>query len=259
MPIAKLKSVRLHYELSGDAALPIVVFSNSLGSNLAMWDGQVEAVAGRFRVLRYDTRGHGGSSVPEGPYCVEQLAGDLLELVDSLGIDEFHLCGLSLGGATGQWIGLHAPERLKKLVLANTSAKFGTLEMWNTRIESVGRDGIESVIPGTVERWFTAGFRAAQPEVVERTTAMLRKNDLQGYLAGCAAVRDVDFRESVGQITTPTLVITGTYDPVTPPADARFLAEKIAGARYLELDAAHLSNVERVGEFNEALSGFLSD
>jgi 3-oxoadipate enol-lactonase len=254
---AQVDGVRLHYELSGDASLPLLVLSNSLAVNLAMWEPQIRALAPHFRLLRYDTRGHGASSIPSGPYTVSALGQDVLNLLDTLEIEKASFCGLSMGGVTGQWLGLNAPSRLHKLVLANTAAKIGTAEIWNARIETVSRDGLDSIVPGTLERWFTPDFRAAQPDTIAATSAMLHATNAQGYVACCAAIRDADFRASVSAISIPTLVIAASYDPVTSPKDGLFLAENITGSRYVELSAAHLSNVEAASDFNAALLSFL--
>jgi len=256
MAFAELEGVRLHFELSDGLGLPVLVFSNSLGANLSMWEAQAAALSGRFRILRYDTRGHGQSSVPDGPYSAEELGGDLLGLLDALAVDRFSFCGLSMGGSTGQWLAIHAADRLEKLVLANTAAKIGSAEMWDARIATVEEQGLGPVAPGTLERWYTAEFRAEAPDVVTRTSEMILKTDPAGYAACCAAIRDADFRAELTGISAPTLVIAGTHDPVTTVADGRFLAEGIPGAAYVELDAAHLSCIEASGEFNNALMSF---
>jgi len=248
----------LHYELIGDAGLPVLVFSNSLGSNLTMWEPQIEVLISHFRLLRYDTRGHGKSSITPGPYTIEQLGRDVLYLLDVLEIEQANFCGLSMGGLIGQWLAIHAASRLHKLVLANTAAKIGAEEVWNARIATVLREGLTPIIPGTLERWFTAGFRVAQPGVVATIEAMLQSADPQGYAANCAAIRDADFRTALHAIHTPTLVIVGARDPSTTPEDGRFLAKHIGDSQYVELPAAHLSNVEAANGFNAALLGFLS-
>ena len=258
MAFVELDGIRIRYELTGDPGLPVLVMSHSLGVDLTMWEPQLAALAPHVRVLRYDTRGHGGSSVAEGPYTAADLGGDVLALLDALDVQQASFCGLSMGGVVGQWLGIHAQDRILKLVLADTAAKIGTEEGWNTRIETVLRDGLEPVVPGTLERWFTAPFRAAEPETIARTAAVLGATSAKGYAGCCAAIRDADFRRSIAQIGVPTLVITGSGDPVTPPADGRFMADSIAGSRYVELAAAHLSNVEAAGAFNEALLAFLS-
>jgi 3-oxoadipate enol-lactonase len=257
MPVAELNGVRIHYDLAGDTSLPTLVLSNSLGANLAMWEPQVNSFGSRYRLLRYDTRGHGNSSVPPGPYTVPELGQDVIHLLDFLEIEKASFCGISMGGIIGQWLGANFSKRVHKLILANTAAKIGVEEVWNDRIETVLRDGLGSVIPGTLERWFTPPFHAQHPDVIAAISAMLHATNVQGYTACCAAIRGADFRASLHAIPTPTLVIAGTHDPVTTPKDGHFLAENIPGASYVELPAAHLSNVEAANEFNAALLGFL--
>ena len=257
MVFAELRGVRIRYELTGDPGLPVLVMSHSLGADLTMWEPQLAAFAPHVRVLCYDTRGHGGSSIPDGQYTVADLGSDVLRLLDLLGILKASFCGLSMGGVVGQWLGIHAQDRIERLVLADTAAKIGTKEGWNSRIETVLRDGLGPVIPGTLERWFTAPFRAAEPETIACTAAVLGTTSAKGYAGCCAAIRDADFRSNIAQIGAPTLVITGSDDPVTPPADGRSMADSITGSKYMELAAAHLSNVEAAGAFNEALLAFL--
>jgi 3-oxoadipate enol-lactonase len=259
MAYVNLNSVRIHYELSGKANLPVLVLSHSVGVNLATWEPQLQALAPHFQILRYDMRGHGASSTPPGPYTVADLGADVLGLLDALDLPQASFCGLSIGGLIGQWLGLNAPHRLHKLVLASAAAKIGTEETWNTRIATVLREGLDPIIPGTLERWFTGGFRAAQPQTIDQTAAMLHATSVAGYTASCAAVRDADFRSSIQQIGVPVLVITGKADPVTTVSDGKFLAGAISGAAYTELPAAHLSNVEAAGTFNTALRAFLAD
>src|SRR6267378_4393520 len=258
MPTAQVNGCRINYELSGPANAPALVLSNSLGSNFGMWDAQVPTFAKTHRVLRYDTRGHGQSEVPPGPYTFEQLAGDVLALADSLNIDKFHFCGLSMGGVTGLWIALHAPERLHKLVLCSTGAKIGTADAWGNRIEAVRRNGTKSIAAATMERWFTTPFREREPQTVERIQKTLANTNNEGYIACCEALRDTDLREQVASISVPTLVISATHDPAAPPTDGKFLAKQIAGARYVELDAAHLSNIEQHKQFTQEVSDFLA-
>jgi 3-oxoadipate enol-lactonase len=258
MIFAELDGVRIRYELTGDPALPVLVMSHSLGADLTMWEPQLAALAPYVRVLRYDTRGHGGSSVPEGPYTATDLGRDVLALLDALGIEQASFCGLSMGGVVGQWLGIHAQDRIQRLVLADTAAKIGTEEGWNSRIETVLRDGLNPIIPGTLERWFTAPFRAAQPETIAHTAAVLGATSAKGYAACGAAICDADFRSGITQIKVPTLIIAGREDPVTSTQDGAFLADAIADSRYVELAAAHLSNVEAADAFNESLLTFLS-
>jgi 3-oxoadipate enol-lactonase len=236
----------------------VLVLSNSLGADLSMWKAQVEPFARRFRVLRYDTRGHGASAATAGPYNFDQLGGDVLALLDSLSVEHASFCGLSMGGATGMWLALHAPERFTKVVLCNTAARFGTPDLWNARIETARKDGLAALADTAMERWFSAAFRASAAQVVHTTRAAFVTTNAAGYIACCEAIRDVDLRESIAGIRLPTLVIAGAQDPATPPEAGRFIAERIPGARYVELDAAHLSNIERAEEFTDTVLKFLT-
>lgn len=258
MSFVDLQAGRVHYRLDGSAGAPVIVFSNSLGATLSMWDPQVAALTRRFRVLRYDTRGHGLSGMPAGPYTIEALGGEVIELLDGLRIDRPHFCGLSMGGLIGLWLGIHAGGRLERLVVCNTAARVGTVDAWNSRMAAVRSGGMKAVAPALLERWFTAAFRASAPQIVESTQKMLLRAPVDSYVACCEALRDADLRERVAEIKARTLVICGASDPVTPPADGRFLAEKISGARYVELPAAHLSNIEAATQFTDALLQFLS-
>jgi 3-oxoadipate enol-lactonase len=258
MPFIEIGDFRAHYALSGPAAAPVLVLSNSLGTNFSMWDPELPPFEKHLRVLRYDTRGHGQSSVTPGPYRIEQLGRDVLHILDRLSLERVHFCGLSLGGMTGMWLGINAPERLQKLILCNTAARIGTAETWNARIEAVRKSGMKSVAPAVVERWFTPAFRAAAPETIAQTQRMIETSPPEGYAACCAAIRDMDQREAISSINVPTLVIAGAQDPATPPADGQFLAGKIRGARYVELPTAHLSNVEAAAQFSSEVLHFLA-
>ena len=257
MSFAQLRDGRIHYELAGAAGAPVLVFSNSLGANLSMWEPQIASLRKDFRVLRYDTRGHGQSAVSPGPYSIEQLAGDILELLDALQLDRVHFCGLSMGGQTGMSIAQTAPSRLHKLILCNTAAKIGSPEMWKTRIEQVRKGGMKSISGAVIERWLSKEYRAKYPDVATTTQQMLESANPDGYVANCAAVRDFDARETLGKIRVPTLVIAGTHDAATTPADGRYITEQISEARYTELNAAHLSNIEARDRFNSEVSAFL--
>jgi 3-oxoadipate enol-lactonase len=251
-----LGDLSARYELSGAANGPVAVFSNSLGTNLRMWDAQETALGGQFRILRYDTRGHGETAVTPGPYSVEQLGRDVLRLLDALNLERVHFCGLSLGGMIGMWLGVNAPERLHSLVLANTAARIGTVEGWNARIERIREVGLAAAAPSILERWLTPEFRARAPEPCQSLERMLVATPTEGYLACCAALRDVDLREAIAAIRLPTLVIGGTRDVATQPADTHAVAERIPGARYAEFDTAHLSNIEAAAEFNAEILRF---
>lgn len=250
--------VELHYRLDGAETAPVLVLSNSLGTDLGMWEPQMPALIQRYRVLRYDTRGHGQSGLPPAPYQVDRLGQDVLALLDSLGIAKAMFCGLSMGGMTGMWLGIHAPARFSRLVLCNTAAKIGTPEVWNTRIATVREGGMATILNGVIQRWFTEDFVKLHPAAVQRISDMLLATAPEGYCAACAAVRDMDQRESIAAIRLPTLVIAGIHDLATPAQEGRSVADTIPGARYAELPAAHLSNVERAEEFTQLLTGFLA-
>lgn len=258
MPFVEIASLRVHYALTGLAGAPVLALSNSLGTNFSMWDPQLPDLEKKFRVLRYDTRGHGQTSVAPGPYKIELLARDVLCLLDALGLERVHFCGLSMGGMVGMWLGMNASDRLTKLVLCNTGAKIGTAEWWNARIENIRKHGVKAAAAGIIERWFSPEFRERSGEVAASAQRMLESSPPEGYIACCEAIRDLDARDGVSAIPVPTLVITGSKDPATPPADGRFLAERIPAARYVELSASHLSNIEAPEQFTGELIEFLS-
>jgi 3-oxoadipate enol-lactonase len=260
VPVVHLADGDLHYQIEGPADVPVLLLSNSLGTDLGMWDTQMPAFTEHFRVLRYDTRGHGQSLVSDGFYSIEQLGRDVLALLDHLDIAKANFCGLSMGGLIGQWLGINAGERLDKLVLCNTAAKIANDEVWNSRIDMVlqgGQQAMSDLRDASIARWFTPEFAAAQPVQASRITAMLAATSAQGYAANCAAVRDADFREQLGAIKVPTLIVCGSADAVTTPGHGRFMQQQVAGAQLVELHAAHLSNVE-VGElFTRSVLDFL--
>lgn len=250
---------RLAYRLDGPADAPVVVLSNSLGTALEMWTPQLPALAGRFRVLRYDGRGHGDSDAPPGGYSLDRLGRDVLELLDGLGLDRVHFCGLSLGGMLGQWLAVRAPERIDRLVLANTAAYMGPPAGWQERIDTVLRDGMGAVAEATLGRWFTAAFRERAPEVVAGVRGRFLATSVTGYAGCCAAIRDMDLRPTAPLIARPSLLVAGTADPSTPPERSDEIARAMrADARVVLLEAAHLSNVEQPREFSRAVLHFLS-
>ncbi len=259
MPFADSNGARLNYRFDGPADTPVLVLSNSLGTNLSMWDPQIPALAAQFRVLRYDTRGHGQSSVTPGPYSVTQLGRDVVGLLDALEIERAHFCGLSMGGVTGMWLGVYAPERINRLVLCNTAAKIGAADMWNARIETVRTNGLSAVAETQAQRWFTPAFVAKTPDVIAATRQMIASTSPEGYAANCGAIRDMDQRETISRIRARTLVIGGLHDPVISAADLRYLVDTIPGAKLVELDASHLSNVEAPVEFTKVLVNFLAE
>lgn len=234
-----------------------LIFSNSLGTDLTMWDKQVELLGQQFNILRYDTRGHGKSVVTEGEYSIEMLGKDVLHLLDHLKIEKVNFCGLSIGGLTGQWLGIHAPHRLNKLILSNTAAKIGNTEGWNTRIETVQKNGLNSIVSGTQERWFTPEFVSENKETVDAVLDSFVKTPLAGYTSCCAAVRDADFTAEISKISVPTLIICGTEDAVTTVKDGEFFTSKIPNATLVTLRAAHISNIEQAADFTKQLIEFI--
>ena len=260
MPFIQLPDGPLHYQLDGPEDAPVLLLSNSLGTDLHMWDSQLPAFTRHFQVLRYDTRGHGQSLVTEGIYSIEQNGRDVLALLDALTLPKVLFCGLSMGGLIGQWLAINAPERLHGVVLCCTAAKIGTLDIWNPRIEMVLRDGkaaMHALREASIARWFTPAFAQAHPEQVQPVVDMLAQTSPQGYAANCAAVRDADFREQISSIRLPLLVVSGTGDAVCPPADGRFIAEHVVSAEYAEFQGAHLASIEAGGAFGERVMAFL--
>jgi 3-oxoadipate enol-lactonase len=257
MPFVDLGNLRTHYALTGDKE-PVVVLSNSLGTDFSMWDPQMAELQRNFRVLRYDTRGHGRSSVTPGDYSIEQLGRDVLGLLDSLGLKCVHFCGLSMGGMIGMWLGIHAADRMDRLVLCNTAARIGTKEIWNTRIATArNEDGMKRIAAAVTERWFTPEFRASCGDAVAKAQRMLENTPPEGYASCCAAIRDMDQSEEIARIKAPTLVVYGSHDPVIPSPESQFLTYKIPGAQEIALASAHLSNVEQSAAFTEAVCNFL--
>lgn len=249
---------RLAWTSDGNPAKPALILSNSLGTDRTMWAPQMEALVQRFHVIRYDTRGHGASDAPKGGYGLDRLGRDVLELADALGLDRFAFCGLSLGGMTAQWLGVQAAGRLSRLVIANSAPCMGPATAWDARIAAVRSQGMAAIADAVVERWFTPDFRADSANIAA-ILATLHATDPEGYAGCCAAIRDMDMRPLLGLIRTPTLVIGGTRDPATPPAQTTALLDGIPGATCVMLDAAHLSNLERPEAFTAALLDHLKD
>lgn len=249
---------RIAYRFDGDASLPTLVLSNSIGTTLHMWDAQIPALARRFRVLRYDTRGHGASSVPQGPYSLDRLGRDVVELLDGLDIPRAHFLGLSLGGIIGQWLGVHVPERLDRLILSNTSAYLGPAPQWDERIAATLRaSDTEETAAMFLQNWFPAPMLQAGGPEVERFRGMLLRTDRHGLAGAFAAVRDADLRRTIALIPNPTLVIAGLHDTVTAASHGERIAAGIPGARLLTLPAVHLPNIELPEAFEAAVLEFL--
>lgn len=257
MPVVHLNGVAIYFETAGDRRKPCLLFSNSLGTDLSMWDGQAAALASDYFVVRYDTRGHGRSSAPPGPYTVTQLGGDVVALLDHLDIWRAHVCGLSMGGVTAQWLAVHAPQRVWKLVLANTAARVGTRDGWKERAAAVRKGGLGGIAASSASRWFTPAWAGAHAGVADAMAATLRQQDPEGYAACCEALAMADLRAGIAAISAPTLVIAGRDDPVTTVADAEALRSAIQDAQLAVLAASHISNVEDPTGFTAALRAFL--
>lgn len=256
MPFISINKLRLFYRLEGRSELPVLVLSHSLGCDLGMWDPQMPNLLEHFRVLRYDTRGHGASDVPSGEYSIDMLGRDVVDLCSALSVQQFAFCGLSMGGAVGQWLGLNTSDRLTSLVLANTSSKFGTHETWEARLHAVRQGGMAAVADPVLERFFSPDNRDGIGGQTIRT--VLLGTDPRGYGGCCAALRDVNFTEGTSGIKTPTLVIGSDQDPSTPwESNGEVLARAISDAKSVVLRGAHLSNLEQSRPFTAALLDFL--
>lgn len=250
---------RIAYRLDGRDDLPVLVLSNSIATNLHMWDAQVAPLTEHFRLLRYDTRGHGRSDAPRGAYSLDRLGRDVLELLDRLGLERVHFCGLSLGGFVGQWLGVHAPERLDRLVLSNTSPYLGPAPQWDELIRNtLAAKDMSAIAAMFLGNWFPRSMLETHPEVVAAFRAMIMGTSPTG-LAGCfAVVRDADLRRTIALIESPTLVIGGRDDTVTLASHSEVIAATIPGAKLRILEGVHLLNVERPAEFLQALTVFCS-
>lgn len=259
MAYLELPGHRLHYRVDGNASddKPWLLFCNSLGTNIHMWDAQVGALSQHYRLLRYDRRGHGRSSTPPAPYSLDDLGGDVLALLDALEIERTHFCGLSIGGLTGQWLGVHAGKRLDKIVLCATAAKIGTAEGWAARIEAVKADGLDALVPATAERWFSQSFNASHAFDVANVLKGFAATSLGGYVGCCAALAAADLRNDLEWIVNPLLAISGQDDGVCPPQDLEDIAAAAPRGRHISLPGRHIVNMESASLFNAALLEFL--
>ncbi|WP_296663281.1 3-oxoadipate enol-lactonase [Paraburkholderia sp.] len=259
MPHAAVNDTKLFYRVDGatNRAAPWLVLSHSLGSNVSMWAPQIAAFSKHFRLLRYDTRGHGRSDVPHGPYTIGQLTGDVIGLLDHLGIERAHFAGLSMGGLTGVGLGARYASRIDRLVLCNTAAKLGSPEVWEPRAACARNEGMTVLAHAVLPRWFTAEFIARNPLVFAQVRDVFVHTDSEGYASNCDALNTADLRVEARSITAPTLVIASTHDVAATPAQGRELAESVRGARYVELDSAHISNIEQADRFTKTVVDFL--
>jgi 3-oxoadipate enol-lactonase len=258
---ASVNGIETYYEIHGREGAPWLVFSHSLACSVRMWDGEIAKHQDRYRVLAYDTRGHGQSAAPKGPYTLEQLADDLYFLLQDLRIEKPHYVGLSMGGMIGQTAALKYPGIFRTMTLCDTTSRYPAeaAPMWQDRIRIAESKGMAALVQPTLERWFTEAFRKSHPDKVKPVATLIEKTPVPGYVGCCAAIPKINVTSRLKEIRTPTLVICGNDDPATPPAMAREIQENIPGAKLALIpQAAHLSNIEQPEAFNRALADFLS-
>jgi 3-oxoadipate enol-lactonase len=247
----------IHAELQGPDNAPVLMLSNSLGTDLHMWDDQVVPWTKNFRLLRYDRRGHGKSDAPKGPYSMERLGRDVIAVLDGVGIGKINWCGLSMGGMVGQWLGANAANRIDKLILSNTSCYFPDKAMWDGRIKMVREKGLAGMVDANMERWFTKEFRERSPQAMAKMREMFVATNIEGYIGCGEAIRDMDHRALLANIKAPTLVIAGRHDPATPLDGNEFIRQHIPGAKIAILEAAHIANIEQPQVYADTVLGFL--
>ena len=247
----------IHVEVEGPANAPVLMMSNSLGTDLHTWDEQVAPFTRHFRLVRYDRRGHGQSSVPKGPYSMERLGRDVVGVLDGLGIAKINWCGLSMGGMVGMWLGANAASRIDKLILSNTSSYFPDKTLWDGRIKLVRDKGLAAIVDANMERWFTEGFRERAPAAMAKMRKMFLATNIEGYVGCGEAIRDMDHRPLLPKITAPTLVIAGRHDPATTLEAGEYIKQHVPGATIAVLEAAHISNLEQPQAYADTVLGFL--
>jgi 3-oxoadipate enol-lactonase len=248
----------LRYRIDGPSHGPVLVLGNSIGTTAALWDGQMAAFTGRFRVVRYEHRGHGGSPAPPGPYTIDGLAADVLRLLDRLDIERASFAGISLGAMVAMRIATIEPDRTDRLALCCTSAGLGRPDHWAARAATVRGEGMAAMTDAVLDRWLTPAFRAEHPEAVAELVKTFESVDREGYAGCCEAIGAMDQLDTIGAITAPTLVLAGAADPATPPDHARAIHERIVGSTLVVLDdAAHLANVDQPAAFTDAVLAHL--
>ncbi len=247
----------IHAEIEGPERAPVLMLSNSLGTDLHMWDEQAGPLTRHFRLVRYDRRGHGKSDAPKGPYTMERLGRDVLGVLDGLGIQKINWCGLSMGGMVGMWLGANAADRIDKLILSNTSAHFPDPTVWDARIKMVRDVGLAGIVDTNMERWFTKSFRERASQTMAKMRKMFVATNIEGYIGCGEAIRDMDHRPLLPKIMAPTLVIAGRHDPATTLEAGEYVKDHVPGARIAVLDAAHISNLEQPQIYADTMLGFL--
>lgn len=259
MPTFQNQNLALNYETFGERSNPALIFSNALGTGYQMWQPQIDALQEDYFIICYDTRGHGLSSAPAGPYFLKQLGQDVIDLLDHLQIDSAYFCGVSMGGMTGQWLARHHPERFRHLLVCNTAAKIGTAAPWLERALNVRANGLVSIANTAASRWFTNDFIHSHPETVQQLSESLAAGSSEGYASCCEALATADMRAQLQDIKASVTVLAGTKDPVTTVSDGRYMAYRIPQSTLALIDAAHISNVEEPEIFNQLIREHLSD
>lgn len=258
MPTFTSTDAEINYQTFGDAQNPAIVFSNSLGTKFSMWQAQIEALQANFFVICYDTRGHGASSAPQGPYSLPQLGEDVIHLLNHLNVAKAAFCGISMGGLTGQWLAIHYPERFTHVIVANTAAKIGQEQAWQDRAKLVREQGLAQIAATAASRWFTDPFIQSHSAIVTNLSNDLGAGSATGYADCCEALAKADVRAELKNVHIPVLIIAGTKDPVTTVADGEFMQQHIPNAQLVEIDASHISNIEQAEQFNQFIHKFIS-
>lgn len=258
MPKFTSNNAQINYQTFGDNSKPALIFSNSLGTQLSMWQPQVDTLKNDFYIVCYDTRGHGESSTPQGPYTIQQLGTDVIHLLDHLHIDKASFCGISMGGLTGQWLAIHHPDRFNHVVVCNTASKIGQEQAWLERAALVREQGLEPISNTAASRWFTEPFIKSNAKMVAKLSQELAQGSPEGYASCCEALAQADLREDIKSISIPVLVVAGSKDPVTTVKDGQFMVNNIRSSALFEIDASHISNIEQPNAFNQALTQFIT-
>ncbi|QNK34191.1 3-oxoadipate enol-lactonase [Serratia sp. JUb9] len=251
--------MEIEYRLDGPAGAPLLVLSNSLGTTLDLWQPQMALFTAHFRVLRYNQRGHGGTPLPAAPLTLEILGRDVVALLDRLDVERAHFCGISMGGLTGLWLNRYQPQRLQRLVVANSAARIGSAEGWHQRAQTVRRDGLAEIAAASPARWFSEEFQRREPQQVAALASQLAQGNAAGYAACCDALAQADLRAEVRHMPQPMLAIAGELDPVTTPDDARFLLANAPQAELATLPASHISNIACPALFAHRVLDFLTE
>lgn len=257
MPTLHSNNATIHYQTFGELSKPALIFSNSLGTKFNMWQAQIDHFKKDYFVICYDTRGHGESSAPQGPYSLDELGQDVIRVLDDLNIEKAFFCGISMGGLTGQWLAIHQPERFYRVIVCNTAAKIGQEQAWLDRAKLVREQGLQPISETAASRWFTESFIKDRKKVVEVLTQDLASSSAEGYASCCEALAKADLREKLKEISIPVLIIAGQKDPVTTVADGQFMVNNIKRSAMFEINASHISNIEQPADFNDAIEQFI--